>query len=159
MPTCSHVTRISFKRGFLSLCQMCLSLQEATSRPHIPYNGKLLRGKTLRIDEKYNFHGEKFHGLLALAAPKDTTPPNFAEKTFANSHKTVKFAKVSPSKSFPLYGILDRNSGVCTRGKAVLFVVSPIHTRYCGQDYILIAMVTEQSPVNHKSTHMTTHTL
>ena len=35
--------------------------------------------------------------------PKDATPPNFAEKTFANIHKTVKFAKVFFRKSFPLY--------------------------------------------------------
>ena len=30
--------------------------------------------------------------------PKDTTPLNFAEKTFANNHKTSKVAKFSPSK-------------------------------------------------------------
>ena len=30
-------------------------------------------------------------------------PPNFTEKTFANSHKTVKFAKVFSLESFPLY--------------------------------------------------------
>jgi len=27
-------------------------------------------------------------------APGDATPPNFVEKTFANTHKTGKFAKV-----------------------------------------------------------------
>ena len=41
-----------------------------------------------------NFCGENFHGLLACAAPKDTTPPNFAEKTFVISHKTLKFANI-----------------------------------------------------------------
>ena len=30
--------------------------------------------------------------------------PNFTEKTFENSHKTVKFAEVFSLKSFPLYG-------------------------------------------------------
>ena len=33
----------------------------------------------------------------------DATPPNFAKKTFANSHKTSKSAKVFSFKSFPLY--------------------------------------------------------
>ena len=48
------------------------------------------------------FEGENFHGLLACAVPKNTMPPNFAEKTFANNHKTAKFAKVFSLKSFPL---------------------------------------------------------
>ena len=67
-------------------------------------SGKLLRKKLSRIVEKYDFHGENFHGLLACAAPKDATPQNFAEKTFTNSHKTTKFAKVFSLESFPLYG-------------------------------------------------------
>ena len=41
-----------------------------------------------------------------LSPPKDTTPPNFAEKTFANSYKTSKFAKVFSLESFPLYSVL-----------------------------------------------------
>ena len=45
-------------------------------------------------------HAEKTH---AFAAPKDATPQKFAEKTFACSHKTANFAKVSSLKSFPLY--------------------------------------------------------
>ena len=32
------------------------------------------------IDEKYGFHRENFHILLAFAVPKDATPPNFVEK-------------------------------------------------------------------------------
>ena len=47
---------------------------------------------------------EKTHRLLAFAAPKDGTAQNFAEKTFTNSHKTVKFVKVFISRKFPLYG-------------------------------------------------------
>ena len=39
-----------------------------------------------------------------LVPPKDATPPNFTEKTFTNSHKTVKFAKVFSLESFTLYG-------------------------------------------------------
>ena len=58
--------------------------------------GENFRGrKLLRIGEKYNFCGENFRGLLAFAAPKDTTPQNFAEKTFANSHKIYSSSKVS----------------------------------------------------------------
>ena len=48
--------------------------------------------------------GENFNRLLAFSVPKNTTPQNFMEKSFANSHKAVKFAKVSSVKSFPLYG-------------------------------------------------------
>ena len=69
-------------------------------RNYVPYNGKLSW-----IGEKYDFCGENFRGLLASAAPKDATPPNFAKITFANRHKTVKFAKVFSLESFPLYGI------------------------------------------------------
>ena len=35
--------------------------------------------------------------------PTDATPPNFAIKTFANGHKTLKFAKVFSLKGFLLY--------------------------------------------------------
>ena len=38
---------------------------------------------------------ENFRGLIARAVLNDTTPSNFAEKTFMNSHKTAKLAKVS----------------------------------------------------------------
>ena len=55
--------------------------------------------KLLQIGD---FCGENFHGLLAFAAPKDATLPNFVEKTFANSHKT---AKVFSLEIFPLYSI------------------------------------------------------
>ena len=65
--------------------------------------------KLSQTGEKDNFHGENFHRVLACAVPKDTTPPNFAEKTFVNSHKTAKFSKVFFLKSFPLYGILNTN--------------------------------------------------
>ena len=64
------------------------------------------RGRKLsQIGEKDNFWGEKFHKLLACATQKDTTPPNFVEKTFTNSHKTAKFVKVFSLKSFPLYSM------------------------------------------------------
>ena len=49
--------------------------------------------------------------MLAFAAPKDATLPNFTEKTVANSHKTTKFAKVFSLESFPLYGNPYPNRG------------------------------------------------
>jgi len=60
--------------------------------------------KLLWIGEKDDFCGENFHRLLAFAVPKDATPQNFVEKTFANSHKTTQFTKVCSLESFPLYG-------------------------------------------------------
>ena len=44
--------------------------------------------------------------MLACSILKDTIPPNFAEKIFMNSHKTMKFMNVFFLKSFRLYGIL-----------------------------------------------------
>ena len=59
--------------------------------------------KLLQIGEKYDFRGENFCGLLVFAAPNNVTSPNFVMKTFANSHKTMKFVKVCSLESFPLY--------------------------------------------------------
>ena len=36
--------------------------------------GNFQERKHSRIGEKYDFHGENFHGLLACAAPKNATP-------------------------------------------------------------------------------------
>ena len=55
--------------------------------------------------ENSDFRRVNFRGLLTCAVPKDGTPPNFAEKTVANSHKSAKFVKVFSLKSFPLYYI------------------------------------------------------
>ena len=41
---------------------------------------------------------EKTFANYSLVPPKDDTPPNFAENTFVNSHKTLKFVKFSSSK-------------------------------------------------------------
>ena len=55
---------------------------------------------------KIDFSGEKTFADCSLVSPKqNATCSNFAEKTFANSHKTSKFAKVFSLESFPLYGI------------------------------------------------------
>ena len=54
--------------------------------------------------EGENFRGENFHDcLLTPAMLKDTTSPNFVEKTFANSHKSAKFVEGFFLESFPLY--------------------------------------------------------
>ena len=58
------------------------------------YSRKHSREKLVRIGEKHDFDGENLHGLLTFAVPKNTTAPNFADKTFTNSHKTAKFVKV-----------------------------------------------------------------
>ena len=62
------------------------------------------RERTFANWSKIRFSQRSFCGLLAFAAPKDTMPQNFAEKTFTNSHTTTKFAKVFSLESFPLYG-------------------------------------------------------
>ena len=65
----------------------------------LPYSGNLSREKTFVNWWKITFHRENFHGLFAGC------PQISWEKTFANSHKTSKFAKVFSLESFPLYGI------------------------------------------------------
>ena len=52
-----------------------------------------------------NFCWESFCVNCSLMPPKDAMPLNFARKTFMNSHKILKFAKVFFLKSFPLYGM------------------------------------------------------
>ena len=52
-----------------------------------------------------NFRGRKLSRIAPFTVPKDTTPPNFTEKTFANSHKTAKFVKVFSLEIFSLYSM------------------------------------------------------
>ena len=54
----------------------------------------------MQIGKKYNLCIENFRGLLAFAVPKDTMPHNFVEKTFTDSHKTVKFVEVFFPRKF-----------------------------------------------------------
>ena len=57
----------------------------------------------------------KLSRLLVFAAPKDAAPPNFAEKTSANSHKTAKIAKVISLESFRIGPIpVPSYSGCCS---------------------------------------------
>ena len=67
----------------------------------IPYSGKLLREKTFM-----NWWKIQFSQIACSCRAKDTTPPNSAELTCTNSHKTAKFAKVFSFESFLLYGTL-----------------------------------------------------
>jgi len=60
-------------------------------------------GKLSQISGKKKVMKKTFAECL-LVLPKDTTSPNFAEKTFAKSHKISKFTKVFSLESFPLYG-------------------------------------------------------
>ena len=48
-----------------------------------------------------------FADCLLVLPPKDAMPPNFVEKTFANSYKTLKFSKALSLESFLLYSILQ----------------------------------------------------
>ena len=64
----------------------------------LPYSGKLLREKNFRELVKNTIFTEKLSRIARFCSTKGATPPNFVEKTSANSHKTVKFAKVFPSK-------------------------------------------------------------
>ena len=69
----------------------------------IPYKRETFEGENIvQICEKYDFCGEKFCGLLVFAAPKNVTSPNFAKKTFTNSHKTMKlFCESLLPQKFP----------------------------------------------------------
>ena len=74
-------------------------------RLQLPYSGKLSREKTFANWWKIRFLRRKLSWIVTFAAPKDATPPNIMEKTFINSHQTVKFAKVFFLESFLLYSI------------------------------------------------------
>ena len=51
-----------------------------------------------------NFRGRKLLQIARFCRAEGRHTPNFTEKTFAYSHKTVKFANVFSLESFPLYG-------------------------------------------------------
>ena len=56
---------------------------------------------------KIRFSRRKLSQIACFCSTKGATPPNFAEETFVNSHKTMKFVKVLSLESFPLYGTWD----------------------------------------------------
>ena len=55
----------------------------------------------MQIGEKYDICRENFHGLVAFAAPKDSTPQNLWRKL----SQIATFAKVFSLESFPLNGM------------------------------------------------------
>jgi len=76
------------------------------SHTHILYSGKLLREKTFANWLKNTIFAEKtFTDCSLLPCRKVPSPQNFTAKTFVDSHKTAKFAKVFSLESFPLYGM------------------------------------------------------
>ena len=66
---------------------------EKCAEEQVPYSRKLSFANWLKL----RLSRRKFHGLLT-GAVENTTLPNFAEKTFANSHRPLKFASL---ESFP----------------------------------------------------------
>ena len=65
----------------------------------IPYSGNFRERKLLRVWKKI-FTKQTFTDC-SLMLPKNGVPPNFVEKTFANTHKTTKLAKAFSLESFP----------------------------------------------------------
>ena len=58
------------------------------------------RGRKLSRNGENTIFTEKTFADCSLCHTKGHHAPNYTEKTFAYSHKTVKFAKFSPSKVF-----------------------------------------------------------
>ena len=73
---------------------------EASSTMCLLYSRELSRKKTFANWWKMQFSQIKLVNC-SLVPPKDTTPLNFVEKTFTNSHITLTFAKVFSLESFP----------------------------------------------------------
>ena len=74
-------------------------------KPNYRIVGNFQWKKTFAKWWKYDFRGENLRGLLVFCRAKGCHAPNFAEKTFAYSNKTVKFMKVFSLKSSSLYSI------------------------------------------------------
>jgi len=73
-------------------------------------SGKLSREKAFAksISGKYNFCRENFTDF-SLMLQTDTTPPNFVEKTFTNSHKPLKIHKSFLPQTFPAVRQLEHS--------------------------------------------------
>ena len=69
-----------------------------------PHTQSHVGRKSRKLSRAKTFANWRFRGLLAFTVPKNATPPNIVKKTFTNSHKTAKFAKVFSLESFLLYG-------------------------------------------------------
>ena len=75
-------------------------------RMELPYRGNLRGRKLSRFGRNKIFTEKTFADCSLVSPPKDATPLNFGEKTFANSYKTSKIAEVFSLDSFSLYGNL-----------------------------------------------------
>ena len=65
---------------------------------------KTFEGENFPELVKIRFSWRKLQRIVRFCHAKGHHIPNFAEKTFAYSHKTAKFTKVFSLESFPLYG-------------------------------------------------------
>ena len=79
------------------LLRYCNSMLVSEGNDCIPYSGKLCQLVENMI------YSEKSFAACSVMLPRDVSPPNFAVKTFADSRKISKFAKVPSFQSFPLY--------------------------------------------------------
>ena len=75
--------------------------------------GRLLEHATLQLK---TFEGENFCKLFAGVVTKRCHASQFTEKTFANS---LKFARVFPLGSFPLYGNCRYDVMLCPSSSAI----------------------------------------
>ena len=91
-------------------------------------SGKLLREKAFAksISGKYNFCRENFADF-SLMLQTDTTPPNFVEKTFTNSHKTSQ----NPQKFSPSNVSCCKATGAFSGNIGKLFSVLNLVTDNC----------------------------
>ena len=117
----------TYKECMGLILQQHSTLTATMHETKILYSGELLREETFA-----NWWKGDFRGLLAFAAPKDTMPQKFTEKTFTNSHKTAKFAKVSPSKVSRYTGT-QRNSLWLLHGTIMGADCAPVNYSICVQ--------------------------
>ena len=73
-------------------------------------SGNFWGRKLSQIGEKIRFSLRKLSWIAHFCRAKECHAQNFAEKTFAYSHKTTKFTKVFSLESFLLYGIFNCSS-------------------------------------------------
>ena len=101
-PECEHTTTTWYhfsrehdviRKGYSDLKGNC-SCNYMLNPRWVGYHvaGNFRERKRSWIGEKYNFRKDNFCGLLTFAAPKDTTLPNFMEKTSTKPQNSRKFS-------------------------------------------------------------------
>ena len=73
--------------------------QQITTQTEYDIVGNFRRRKLLPIGEKYDICRENFRRSLAFTTPKDATPTNFAEKTFADCSLLLRQRMLCPQIS------------------------------------------------------------